>query len=115
MYWRYAYTSLQDPSKPSIRLQGGLEICGDVVVGADGVHSCAAEAVVGRESRPVPPLYSNYCYRFLVPAATLDQDPETRFWNEKREGWTRLFVHNDTKRRIVSYPCREYVSLPYQV
>lgn len=102
--------STQDPSKPSILLGGGQEICGDVVVGADGVHSGAAETVVGHENQPVPPVHSNYCYRFLVSAATLDEDPETRFWNEQREDWTRLFVHNGTKRRMVVYPCREYAS-----
>ncbi|XP_044715693.1 FAD binding domain-containing protein [Hirsutella rhossiliensis] len=96
-----------DPSQPSIFLEGGKEVCGDIVVGADGVHSCAAETVMGHENQPVAPVHSNYCYRFLIPAATLDEDPGTRFWNEQRDGWTRLFVHNDTKRRMVVYPCRD--------
>ncbi|PNY23864.1 3-hydroxybenzoate 6-hydroxylase 1 [Tolypocladium capitatum] len=101
----------QDPMKPSITLEGGQEICGDVVVGADGVHSTAAEAVLGRQNQPVPPVYSNCCFRFLIPAHKLEEDPETRFWNEGRGGWTRIFPHNDTKRRIVTYPCRKCVHI----
>ncbi|KND86592.1 3-hydroxybenzoate 6-hydroxylase 1 [Tolypocladium ophioglossoides CBS 100239] len=95
-----------DPMKPSIILEGGEEICGDVVVGADGIHSAAVEAVLGCKNQPVPPFHSNSCYRFLIPASTLEEDPETRFLNEDRDGWTRLFPHNDTKRRLVVYPCR---------
>ncbi|POR39508.1 3-hydroxybenzoate 6-hydroxylase 1 [Tolypocladium paradoxum] len=95
------------PSGCSMPLtQSGQEICGDVVVGADGVHSAAAEAVLGSKNQPVPPVHSNCCYRFLIAASTLEEDPETRFWNEERDGWARLFPHNDTKRRLVVYPCR---------
>lgn len=107
---RATYTCVcQDPMKPSIMLASGQEICGDVVVGADGVHSAAAEAVLGCRNQPVPPVHSNCCYRFLIPASKLEEDPETRFWNEERDGWARIFPHNDTKRRLVVYPCRKYV------
>ncbi|PHH92705.1 hypothetical protein CDD83_5942 [Cordyceps sp. RAO-2017] len=96
-----------NPLKPSIVLQSGEQVEGDVVIGADGIHSLAAETVLGHKNQPVPPVHSNCCYRFLIPAATLDEDPETRFWNEGRDGWTRMFPDNETKRRIVVYPCRE--------
>lgn len=79
---------------------------GDVVIGADGVHSSASEAVLGRRNDPVAPQHSNFAFRFLIPASTLEEDPETRFWNDDSDGWTRLFVDNHTKRRLVAYPCR---------
>lgn len=85
----------------------GEQVSGDVVIGADGVHSIASEAVLGIKNHPVAPVHSNCCYRFLIPAATLEEDAETKFWNKDRDGWTRLFPHDSTKRRLVTYPCRE--------
>ncbi|KJZ75162.1 hypothetical protein HIM_05356 [Hirsutella minnesotensis 3608] len=96
-----------DPSKPSIVLESGQEIQGDVVVGADGIHSAACEAVLGCANPPVAPVHHNYCYRFLIPSAVLEEDTETRFWNEGRDGCLRILPHNDTQRRIVIYPCRD--------
>lgn len=98
----------QDSSKPSIFLQGGQEITGDIVIAADGVHSLASDVILGRKNFPVPPVHSNSCYRFLIPAAALEEDPDTRFWVEDCNGWARLVPHGPTKRRIVSYPCRKY-------
>ncbi|KAJ6437293.1 FAD binding domain-containing protein [Purpureocillium lavendulum] len=95
-----------DSSKPSIVLQGGQEIVGDVVIGADGVHSQASEAIVGRGNDPVQPIHYNSCYRFLIPASVLEEDAETRFWNEGADGWGRLFIDYSTRRRLVTYPCR---------
>ncbi|KAL3963074.1 hypothetical protein ACCO45_000078 [Purpureocillium lilacinum] len=95
-----------DSSKPSIFLQGGQEITGDIVIAADGVHSLASDVILGRKNFPVPPVHSNSCYRFLIPAAALEEDPDTRFWVEDCNGWARLVPHGPTKRRIVSYPCR---------
>ncbi|KAF4974208.1 hypothetical protein FDECE_18693 [Fusarium decemcellulare] len=94
-------------SKPSITLAGSQEICADLVIGADGVHSLASQAVTGQENEPVAPSHSNQCFRFLIPSSVLEQDPETRFWNEDCDGWTRLFPHDETKRRVVAYPCRD--------
>ncbi|KAJ6445238.1 3-hydroxybenzoate 6-hydroxylase 1 [Purpureocillium lavendulum] len=71
-----------NPVKPSITLSGGQEISGDVVVGADGIHSTATEAILGERSQPMPPVHHNFCYRFLIPSSALEVDPETRFWNE---------------------------------
>ncbi|KJZ69560.1 hypothetical protein HIM_11053 [Hirsutella minnesotensis 3608] len=96
-----------DPYAPSITLRNGQQICGDLVVGADGVHSSASGAVQGHKNDPVPPVHSNSCYRFLIPAATLEDDPETRFWNQDCNGWARVLAHNKTGRRIFTYTCRD--------
>lgn len=99
----------QNPSKPSIILSGGQEVCGDLVIGADGVHSLAPEAILGRKNEPVAPAHSNYCYRFLIPVERLEADPDTNFFVEGRDGWTRIFPDNSKQRRLVVYPCRKYV------
>lgn len=57
----------------------------------------------------MPPSHANCCYRFLVPAATLQEDPKTRWWNDDADGRLLLYPDNSTNRRLVSYPCRGYV------
>ena len=107
--------SNQDPDAPSITLADGSVITADLVVGADGIHSLACEAVLGHKVEPASPAHYNCCYRFLIPAATLEADPETRFWNypnanhEDGSGkpGLRIITHNGTNRRMVSYPCRK--------
>ncbi|TQW02572.1 FAD binding domain-containing protein [Cordyceps javanica] len=95
-----------DPVAPSITLQDGQTIYADFVVGADGIHSRAAEAVLQHKIEPIEPKHSNVCYRFLIPASVLEQDPETRHWNVANRSQTRIFPHNDTQRRLVTYVCR---------
>ncbi|KAJ2977609.1 hypothetical protein NQ176_g4271 [Zarea fungicola] len=52
---RRGRVSAYDPSGPSITLQDGRTISADVVVGADGVHSLAAEAVLQRKVAAIAP------------------------------------------------------------
>ena len=103
--------NFQNPDTPSIQLASGEAVTADVIVGADGIHSLACEAVLGHPYQRVQPRHANCCYRFLIPAATLQEDPDTRWWNDDAEGLARLFPDNDTDRRIVSYTCRKYVWL----
>lgn len=81
----------------------------DVVVGADGVHSKAAEAILQRKVEAIAPQHSNIAYRFLIAASVLDADPETKFWNERNMSRATIFPDNKTQRRLVSYPCRKWV------
>ncbi|KAK4649146.1 uncharacterized protein QC761_116440 [Podospora bellae-mahoneyi] len=99
-----------DPATPSITLADGGVLSADLVVGADGVHSLATEVVLGSKIEPSPSAYYNTCFRFLIPAASLAEDPETRWWHEdehSRKVSMRIITHNATSRRIVSYPCRD--------
>ncbi|KAJ0328594.1 hypothetical protein COL5a_004908 [Colletotrichum fioriniae] len=95
------------PELPAVHLQDGDQIECDLVVGADGIHSIAAQTVLGHENPAVAPLLHNCCYRFLVPAEVLEEDSETKFWNKDANGLIRLFPDNKTNRRLVSYPCRK--------
>ncbi|KAH7325711.1 FAD binding domain-containing protein [Stachybotrys elegans] len=93
--------------KPSITLRSGQELCADLIIGADGVHSLATEAVLGHRNAPVPPAHSNWCFRFLIPANELESDPETKGWNDNCDGRLNIIAHNESRRRIVAYTCRD--------
>jgi salicylate hydroxylase len=89
-----------------VTLIDGSVIKSDVVIGCDGIHSRAVEAVLGRANEPVPSkdLY-NFCYRFLIPATEIESDPDTRFWNEDDDGRMKFFISD--MKRLISYPCRK--------
>ena len=82
---------------------------GDVVVAADGIHSIGVEAVLGQANPPQPQELYNGCFRFLLPAADLDADPETSWWNQDnhRQGKMSIYMNGKTGNRFVSYPCRK--------
>ncbi|KAG6001555.1 hypothetical protein E4U21_004095 [Claviceps maximensis] len=98
---------LQDPSKPSIILDNGEEVHGDLVIAADGVHSAGPEAILGRTNDPVPAFLANCCYRFLIPVHNLQQDPDTKFFVEDHHGWSRVLPDWDEGRRMIVYPCSD--------
>ncbi|KAG8156688.1 hypothetical protein KVR01_013479 [Diaporthe batatas] len=95
-----------DAETPSITLANGETVHGDVVIIADGIHSLGVEVMTGK-SNPLEPSRNayNFCYRFLISTNDIENDPETRFWNEGDDGRMKLFVGN--MKRLVSYPCRK--------
>ncbi|KAK4442748.1 salicylate hydroxylase [Podospora aff. communis PSN243] len=99
-----------DADRAEVTLADGEVVRADLVVAADGVHSVAVEAVLGRRNPPQPQEVHNGCYRFLIPARELDADQETRWWNEggENDGRMRIFVNGKTGNRFVSYPCRNH-------
>ena len=99
--------TLKDSDTPSVTLASGQVIEADVVIGADGLHSVAAEAVLGHENKVASSSHYNYCYRFLIPASVLEADPETRFWNIGVDGRSRVYADTGGQRRLVAYACRE--------
>ncbi|KAK5655643.1 hypothetical protein OQA88_5574 [Cercophora sp. LCS_1] len=99
-----------DPETPSITLQNGQVITADLVIAADGIHSIGIETVLGHVNKPQPQDLYNGCYRFLIPAADLDNDPETAFWNKDNanDGKMRIYSNGKLANRFVSYPCRNH-------
>ncbi|TDZ30042.1 FAD-dependent monooxygenase OpS4 [Colletotrichum trifolii] len=91
---------------PAVYLADGQEVKADLVIGADGVHSIASETVLGCKNPPSPASHYNCCYRFLIPRHVLEEDEETKFFNENSENLIRLYADQKTSRRLVSYPCR---------
>jgi salicylate hydroxylase len=57
---------VQHGDRVKVEFQNGATVDGDVVVGADGVHSTVREAILGPES---PRFSGHVAYRGLVPAA----------------------------------------------
>ncbi|KAL8377674.1 hypothetical protein RB595_008390 [Gaeumannomyces hyphopodioides] len=96
-----------DPDIPSVTLADGDVVSGDLVVAADGIHSRAPAVVAGRHDPALPAGEYNFCYRFLIPAAELEADPDTRpFAGERTHGAVSHFV--DSSRRLVAYTCRNH-------
>ena len=80
---------------------------GDVIIAADGIHSIGIETILGRVNPPQPQELYNGCYRFLIPAADLDADAETAFWNENGTSNGKMHLHERQDRqplRLVSVP-----------
>lgn len=89
-----------DCTAATITTADGTIVHGDLVVGADGVHSQTRASVLGRE---VPLVSSGMCcYRFLIPVADLLADAETATFADK----SGVFVQvTGSDRRICMYPC----------
>ena len=86
-------------------LSNGQRVSGDLVIAADGVHTIAVEAVLGRPNPAAPTDGYNFCYRFLIPSKEIAADPITKHFTEDDDGRMK-FVVGDMKR-IVWYPCRK--------
>lgn len=95
-----------DSNAPSITLSSGEVVKGDVVIAADGLHSIAVETILGHANPPQPQELYNDCLRFLIPRATIEADPDARWWNENSDGQVRVFMNGRTGNRLIGYPCR---------
>ncbi|OJD29375.1 salicylate hydroxylase [Diplodia corticola] len=94
-----------DCDSATITFADGTTATGDVVVAADGIHSRARSAVVGRE---VPLFTSGKCgYRWLTPTQALLEDEETQIFAQEPGQVVQVGGEgsNGDFRRIVFYPC----------
>ncbi|KAF2812721.1 FAD binding domain protein [Mytilinidion resinicola] len=87
------------PTTASITLEDGSQFHGDVVLGADGVHSVARKQVPGGNVEPFS--CGKSAYRFLVPKKAAQADPATRQFVET-PGELSIWYAED--RRIIMYP-----------
>lgn len=98
-----------DPYEATITLDNGEKIKGDVVVGADGVHSKMRRKVAGAEN--IETFGSGKsAYRFLISREQALADPETRKYAGK-EGELTMFIARD--RRVVLYPTSDNTLLNF--
>ncbi|KAL4982327.1 hypothetical protein BDW68DRAFT_192236 [Aspergillus falconensis] len=88
-----------DPGTATITLEDGGQFRGDVLVGADGVHSVTRSAVPGGNVKAS--CCGRSAFRFLVPKQAALDDPETAALVERRG---ELCIWYGTDRRIVMYP-----------
>ncbi len=78
----------------------GTEHKGDVIIGADGVHSIARLSIANWEDKP-PFDSSKSAFRFMIPQSAAAEDPVTSKFCEKKGGLLMFYAED---RRIVLYP-----------
>ena len=84
----------------TVTLDNGEVVHGDIVIGADGVHSKTRPKIPGAEN--VKTFGSGKsAFRFLMPRERAFADPETRKFAE-HEGHLQMIFGRD--RRVVVYP-----------
>ncbi|KAI5212844.1 FAD/NAD(P)-binding domain-containing protein [Aureobasidium subglaciale] len=94
-----------DPEKAEVTLESGEKVSGDVLLGADGVHSLCRKSLVLEDPEKYTPFDCGHsAYRFLVPKDQVMADPVCREFVEQ-EGMLCMIVGED--RRVVVYPCVE--------
>jgi salicylate hydroxylase len=103
-----------DADKGSITLANGSVHYGDLVIGADGVHSTAIRAVHGQSTHVEPTGWS--VFRFLIPTEDLKNDPEiaptlVKGATTVTDGMLTIFTAPEGQRRLVRYPCAEYAPI----
>ncbi|SCV49093.1 related to salicylate 1-monooxygenase [Fusarium fujikuroi] len=92
-----------DAETAEITLADGVKHKGDLLIGADGVHSKVVSAVAG--SPPVRISTKQNTFRFLVPIDKLMANPITGpFFGKLGFDCQHVFTTRD--RRMVVYPCR---------
>ncbi|GAB7344283.1 hypothetical protein MBLNU457_2156t2 [Dothideomycetes sp. NU457] len=93
-----------DPLKAEVTLESGEKVSGDVLLGADGVHSrCRKALKQGHDYEPYDCGHS--AYRFMIPMEDLHADPVTRELT-RNQGYLCMNIGRD--RRFVYYPCANY-------
>jgi len=96
-----------DTANASIKLASGEERSGDLVVGADGIHSLTLQSV-DASAAPTSRMGLNM-YRFLVPAAKAKQNTEVSAMLDQIgffDGVGNNIINATTKNSCVIYPCR---------
>ncbi|QKD62904.2 uncharacterized protein FOBCDRAFT_246147 [Fusarium oxysporum Fo47] len=92
-----------DAATAEITLANSVKHKGDLLIGADGVHSKVVSAVAG--SPPVRVSTKQNTFRFLVPIDKLMANPITGpFFGKLGFDCQHVFTTRD--RRMVVYPCR---------
>ncbi|KAJ4347346.1 uncharacterized protein N0V89_011287 [Didymosphaeria variabile] len=88
-----------DSASATISLENGTQIIGDVVIGADGVHSIARKHTPGGNVKPFGSGKS--AFRFLVPRQLAAEDHKTEQFNQNNG---ELIIWYGDDRRVIMYP-----------
>ncbi|RAH42786.1 putative salicylate hydroxylase [Aspergillus brunneoviolaceus CBS 621.78] len=90
-----------DPEAATITLENGQVFHGDVVIGADGVHSLARTKLPG--TKEIEPFSSGKnAFRFLLSRKVAQEDPETKSLADAPSICSMWDSHD---KRVVIYPC----------
>ncbi|KAL2066181.1 hypothetical protein VTL71DRAFT_2252 [Oculimacula yallundae] len=97
-----------DVANTTLNLEDGTSHTGDLIIGADGVHSKIRTQLI--KDLPSPEPSGTSAFRFLIPLEAIRADPETASFIE-RTGEMKLLYGTD--RRIVVYPCKNNTQLNF--
>jgi 2-polyprenyl-6-methoxyphenol hydroxylase-like FAD-dependent oxidoreductase len=89
-----------DASKASLTLDDGTDVQGDLIIGADGVHSRTRTSIPGGDKQPFDSGKS--AFRFMISTEELRADPSTAE-SVSKLGYLTMWIAED--RRLVMYPC----------
>lgn len=89
-----------NPQSGIITFEDGSQVRGDLVIGADGVHSATRKSIPGGDLTAFDSGKS--AFRFLLPTEYLCSDPRTKAYVEK-DDFLSMWIGDD--RRLVMYPC----------
>jgi 2-polyprenyl-6-methoxyphenol hydroxylase-like FAD-dependent oxidoreductase len=92
-----------------VTLEGGEEVRGDVVVGADGVHSKMRPRIPGAENVKVFGSGKS-AFRFLIPRERALGDADTKKFAEQEGHLVMVFARD---RRVVVYPTSDNTLLNF--
>ncbi|KAL3457403.1 hypothetical protein BJX64DRAFT_18920 [Aspergillus heterothallicus] len=90
-----------DPHNATITLENGEVVSGDLVLGADGVHSASKSKLPGGEKIKTFSSGKN-AFRFLIARQDALDDPETRELAQELGTW---YMFDSPELRVVIYPC----------
>ncbi|KAI6997811.1 FAD/NAD(P)-binding domain-containing protein [Hortaea werneckii] len=96
-----------DPDSATITLEDGSEFHGDLLIGADGVHSRTRASIPGGDKKPFDSGKS--AFRFLIPTETLKADP--RIAEYITPSTLTMWIGED--RRLVMYPCMDNTQMNF--
>ncbi|KAF9894800.1 hypothetical protein FE257_004421 [Aspergillus nanangensis] len=86
--------------RPSVTLDDGRTFSGDLLLGADGLHSIIRKEIAPES--PTPYTVGKSCFRWLLPTAKLKEAAATKNIVQK----PGVFIEwATTDRRLVAYPC----------
>ncbi|KAH8760909.1 FAD binding domain protein [Hyaloscypha finlandica] len=88
-----------DPDSATVTLENGNTVQGDLILGADGVHSVTRKLVAGRDIKPYGSGKS--AFRFLISREAAQKDPITAKF---AQATGELSMWYGADRRLVVYP-----------
>lgn len=88
-----------DAANATLTLEDGTVFRGDLLIGADGVHSRTRSIIPGGDLKAFDSGKS--AFRFLIPIEALESDPQTAPLVKR----STLVMWIDENRRVIMYPC----------
>ncbi|KAH8887579.1 FAD binding domain-containing protein [Thozetella sp. PMI_491] len=90
-----------DPEAGTVTLESGEVITGDIIIGADGIHSAVRAAVLGETRKAIPTGIS--AYRMLMETSVLEGLSFPAAFSPKEPVTTMIIAHS---KRVIMGPAR---------